>query len=80
VADFLWIEWNRSKIFSHLLTEAEVEFAVRHGDVVQKGWHPANGEYFETEGVCPNGRMIRVVWRYDVNWDGFEKIFVITAY
>ncbi len=78
--EFIWIDWNRSKIARHNLSETEVEHALRTGKVDLTGHHPVNGEYFESLGQCPNGRPIRIIWRYDVDWDGEQKAFVITAY
>ncbi|HXD89163.1 MAG TPA: DUF4258 domain-containing protein [Urbifossiella sp.] len=78
--EFIWIDWNLAKIDNHALSEAEVEFAWRNGRVVRTGDHPENGPFTETEGECPSGRTIRIVWRYDVDRDGETKVFVITAY
>ena len=78
--DFIWIDHNTWKVANHGLTEAEVEFAWRGGTVIYRGNHPVNGPYSETVGMCPNGRPIRMTWRYDVDWDGETKVFVITAY
>lgn len=78
--EFIWIDWNRAKIARHALGESEVEQVVRSGKIVHTGRHPVNGEFYETVGQCPSGRPIRVVWRYDDDWDGERKAFVITAY
>ena len=78
--EFLWIDWNLQKIANHSLSADEVEFAWRNGRVVYQGNDPVNGPYSETTGRCPNGRPIRIVWRYDVDRDGEQKVFVITAY
>lgn len=78
--EFVWIDWNIQKIDNHALSTDEVEFAWRGGSVVKTGVHPVNGSYTVTEGECPSGRPIRIVWRYDVDQDGVEKVFVITAY
>lgn len=80
MAEFIWIGWNRAKIDNHALSTDEVEFAWHNGTVVGTGDHPVNGPYSETDGVCPSGRPIRIVWRYDVDRDGETKVFVITAY
>ncbi len=78
--EFIWIDWNVQKIANHALSPDEVEFAWRNGRVVRTGSHPINGPYTESEGRCPSGRVVRIVWRYDVDRDGETKVFVITAY
>jgi hypothetical protein len=78
--EFLWIDWNEAKVGAHSLSPDEVEHAWRNGTVVYNGSHPVNGPYWETVGRCPSGRTIRIVWRYDVDRDGEQKVFVITAY
>ena len=78
--EFIWIDWNRAKIAAHALGESEVEYVVRSNPVAHTGNHPVNGEFCETVCKCPSGRPIRVVWRYDEDWDGERKAFVITAY
>jgi hypothetical protein len=80
VDEFIWIDWNLRKIANHALSADEVEHAWRNGRVVRTGRHPVNGPYTETGGQCPSGRVIRIVWRYDVDVDGETKVFVITAY
>ena len=80
VDEFIWIGWNLQKIDNHALSSDEVEFAWRNGTVVGSGHHPAHGPYWETDGTCPSGRVIRIVWRYDDDIDGERKVFVVTAY
>ena len=77
---FIWIDWNLRKNDAHALSSDEVEFAWHNGKVVFSGSHPVNGPYSESEGTCPSGRVIRIVWRYDVDRDGETMVFVITAY
>lgn len=77
--EFLWIDWNRAKIANHSLGEEEVEFAWRHRKDFRTTQHP-NGETTESFGQCPSGRWIKIVWRYNVDWDGENKVFVITAH
>lgn len=79
MTEFIWIDWNLQKISNHGLSSDE--FAWNNGVVVvYSGNHPVNGPYWESEGTCPSGRVIRIVWRYDVDRDGETKVFVITAY
>jgi Domain of unknown function (DUF4258) len=80
VDEFIWIDWNLQKIDNHGLSADEVEFAWRNGSIVSSGNHSIHGPYSESEGRCPSGRVIRIVWRYDVDRDGETKVFVITAY
>ena len=80
VVEFIWIGWNLQKIANHSLGPDEVEFAWRNGTVYRTGTHPVHGEFTESSGRCPTGRRITIVWRYDVDRDGEEKVFVITAY
>lgn len=80
MTEFIWIDWNLQKIANHALDADEVEFAWQNGSVVRTATHPVNGPYSETVGTCPSGRVIRIVWRYDVDRDGEQKVFVITAY
>lgn len=80
VDEFIWIDWNLQKIDDHALSTAEVEFAWRGARVVGSGNHPVHGPYYESEGACPTGRVIRIVWRYDDDIDGEQKVFVVTAY
>ncbi len=78
--EFLWIDWSLQKIDNHSLSSDEVEHAWHNRkDLIQKV-HPVNGPYFESVGTCPSGRVIRIIWRYDVDLDGETKVFVITAY
>jgi hypothetical protein len=78
--EFIWIDWNLQKIDNHALSSDEVEFAWANGKIIRTENHPVNGPYAESEGECPSGRVIRIVWRYDVDRDGETKVFVITAY
>ena len=80
MAEFIWIPWNLQKIANHALSAGEVEHAWQHGrlDLGQRP-HP-NGPYQMSLGKCPSGRRITIAWRYDVDWDGEQKVFVITAY
>jgi hypothetical protein len=77
--EFLWIDWNQQKIDNHNLSVGEVEFAWHRRVDVKKRTHATQGQYFESLGECPSGRIIRIVWRY--NQEGDRKpVFVITAY
>lgn len=78
--EFIWIEWNLAKIDNHTLSQDEVEEAWRNSTVFRTGVDPVNGPYTVSNGHCPSGRVIRIVWRYDVDRDGETKVFVITAY
>lgn len=78
--EFIWIDWNIQKIDNHALSTDEVEFAW-HGRV-DLGWrdHPTNGPSCTSIGDCPSGRRIKIIWRYNTDRDGEEKVFVITAH
>jgi len=78
--EFIWIDWNRQKIDNHALSTDEVEITWSNGRIVGGGNNPNHGPYSTSEGSCPSGRTIRIVWRYDVDRDGESKVFVITAY
>ena len=80
MSEFIWIPWNIQKIANHALAPNEVEFAWHSSQILRTKQHPVNGDYYESEGSCPSGRRIRIVWRYDVDIDGEQKVFVITAY
>ncbi len=77
--EFRWIEWNRAKIAAHNLTTSEVEYAWynRFGD--DEFEHPLHGTYYESFGTCPSGRIIKIVWRWDLE-GVVEVVFVITAF
>ena len=81
--DFKWIEWNREKIDAHGLTEHDVEYAYAHALDVEPG---DREDSYETIGRTPSGRMIRIIWCYDREWDPSDPwtdqppIFVVTAY
>lgn len=77
---FIWLDYNRDKVYLHALSPEEVEFAWHGGTVDFDGVHPVNGPYCGTVGRCPSGRTIRIVWRFQIDWDGEEKVYVITAY
>jgi hypothetical protein len=77
MAQFLWIDWNLAKIEMHHLSTDEVEFAWAHRiDVCE--WDEPEPRV-ESYGRVPNGRWVKVVWRYNGIGDG-DLIFVITAY
>ena len=78
--EFLWIDWNLQKIDAHNLASEEVEFAWRGRRDLRKGTHPIHGDYTESAGRCPSGRVISIVWRYNEGDDGVPVVFVITAY
>jgi hypothetical protein len=80
VIDFLWLDWNRQKIDDHALSTDEVEFAWENRVDFAHGEHPENGPYTESFGRCPSGRVIKIVWRYDVDRNGEQVVFVITAH
>lgn len=83
MARFKWKEWNVDKIAAHGLSREDVEAAYEK----RLGLHQerADGSYL-TMGVTPAGRVISIIWRYDLEFDAlaedFEEdvIFVITAY
>jgi hypothetical protein len=77
--EFKWIEWNRAKIAAHNLSATEVEHAWynRYGDDEYE--HPIHGAYYESFGPCPSGRVIKIVWRWDME-GVVEVVFVITAF
>lgn len=56
---FKWIEWNRSKIAAHSLSQAEVEAAF---DRVFKLEERRDGS-FEMFAEIPSGRRVWVIWR-----------------
>jgi len=78
--EFHWNEWNRHKIDAHYLTTEEVEFAWRGRRDMRKGTHPIQGDFTESAGRCPSGRIITIVWRYNEDYDGDRVVFVVTAY
>ena len=78
--EFFWNEWNLQKIDAHYLAPEEVEFAWRGRRDLRKGTHPIHGEYTESVGRCPSGRIITIVWRYNETDYGIAVVFVITAY
>lgn len=81
MAEFIWIDWNIEKIAAHYLSPEEVEVAWENGRVVRRGkTDPVHGPSYVSVGVCPSGRLITIVWRYNVDRDGEEKVFVITAF
>jgi len=80
MADFLWREWNIQKIDHHALSTDEVEFAWSHRRDVARKHNPEYGEYYESIGRCPSGRIIKIVWRYNKDEFDNESVFVITAY
>ena len=79
VAEFRWIDWNLQKIDNHALSPEEVEFAWRNRTDYRQKKHPVYGPSSESIGVCPSGRVITIVWRYNQEGDE-EKVFVITAF
>jgi hypothetical protein len=79
VIEFIWIDFNLDKIYNHNLSADEVEFAWHNRQDLMRRVHPVNGEYWESLGECPNGRIIRIIWRYNEPGDT-QKVFVITPY
>jgi hypothetical protein len=79
VDDFLWIDFTLRKIDNHALSSDEVEFAWRNRSDLKRRKHPQHGEYMESLGECPSGRVIRIIWRYNGAAEG-RQVFVITAY
>lgn len=77
--DFLWIDFNLQKIDNHGLSANDVEEAWRNRQDLIRRIHPVNGPYTESLGMCPSGRVIKIVWRYNDGANGRE-VFVITAY
>ncbi|OWK47154.1 hypothetical protein [Fimbriiglobus ruber] len=77
MAQFVWIDWNLSKIDMHALSTAEVEFAW-HNRVDTRSWSlPDPGT--ESYATLPCGRRVKMIWRY--NGFGDETcVFVVTAY
>jgi len=79
MAEFLWIDWNLQKIDDRHLSADEVEFAWEKRVDVKRRTHAIHGQYFESLGECPSGRIIRIIWRYNQGGDR-NLVFVITAY
>lgn len=78
--EFLWLELNRTKIDYHGLSTDEVEHAWGNRRDIKRGNHPVHGAYTESFGRCPSGRVIKIVWRYDVDRNGERVVYVVTAY
>lgn len=77
MAQFLWIDWNEAKLSMHHLSTGEVEFAWgRRRDVCEREEPEPR---IESYGRAPNGRWLKIVWRYNGIGDE-DMIFVITAY
>ncbi len=77
MAQFLWIDWNEAKLSLHHLSTDEVEFAwANRRDVCE--WNEPEPR-IESYGRLPNGRWMKIVWRYNGIGDE-DLIFVITAY
>ena len=77
MAQFLWLDWNEAKLAMHHLSTAEVEFAWEHRTDVDAWDEPAPG--VESYGRVPNGRWVKLIWRYNGFGDG-DLVFVVTAY
>ena len=77
MAQFVWIDWNLSKLAMHHLSPDEVEFAWEHRTDADEWAEPEPG--VESYGRAPNGRWVKIIWRYNGFGDG-DLIFVITAY
>ncbi len=77
MAQFVWIDWNLSKLAMHHLSPDEVEFAWEHRTDADEWVEPEPG--VESYGRAPNGRWVKIIWRYNGFGDG-DLIFVITAY
>lgn len=77
MAQFLWLDWNLAKIDTHHLATEEVEFAWECRTDVAEWDEPVPG--VESYGRVPNGRWIKIIWRYNGIGDG-NLIFVVTAY
>ena len=77
MAAFVWIEWNIAKLDLHGLGTDEVEFAWHNRTDVARWDEPEPG--IESYGRLPNGRWVKIVWRYNCLGDE-DLIFVITAY
>ena len=77
--DFLWIDFNLQKIDNHGLSADEVENAWQKRRDIARRIHAVNGPYTESQGTCPSGRVIKIIWRYNDGLNGRE-IFIITAY
>lgn len=77
--DFLWLDWNRAKIDFHAYSTEEVEFAWHRRIDLFWTEHP-NGPFCTSIGECPSGKPVKIMWRYNTDWDGEEKVFVITAH
>ena len=79
MTSFRWIDWNLDKIDAHVLSQDEVEFAWHNRTDYQHKEDPVRGRSWESVGVCPSGRAITIIWRYNQVGDEL-KVFVITAY
>ena len=77
MAQFCWIDWNLAKIDMHHLSPDEVEFAWEHRRDVC-AWNEPEPR-IESYGHAPNGRLLKIVWRYNGIGDS-DLVFVITAY
>ncbi len=77
MAEFLWLDWNLAKIDAHALSAEEVEFAWHHRTDRACWDEPEPG--VESYGRAPNGRWLKLIWRYNGIGDG-DLVFVITAY
>ena len=76
---FHWDDYNEAKIDAHNLSKEEVEYAWTHDLKTDEYEHEKHGAYWETTGECPSGRIITIVWRWNVR-EQIEGVYVITAY
>ncbi|MHC4607316.1 MAG: hypothetical protein ACYTAF_10375 [Planctomycetota bacterium] len=76
---FHWDEYNEAKVDAHGLSRGEVEYAWLHAANSDEYQHPKHGTYWRSTGVCPSGRMIMMIWRWNVR-EGLKGVYVITAY
>lgn len=80
MTEFKWNDENRAKLIQHSLAEWEVEAAWPGRTNVSQHRHGINGPYFKSFGVCPSGRGIWMLWRYNTDEFGDELVYIINAY
>jgi hypothetical protein len=72
-------DFNEAKIDAHHLSKREIAHAWAPDLRTDEYEHMRHGTYRETLGVFPSGRVITIVWRWNVR-EGIEGVYVITAY
>ena len=71
--EFRWIEWNRDKIASHAVAEAEAEYMVEHARSPYPQWR--DDDKLLVWGATPAGRLLQVVFLLDPD----DTVFIIHA-